>query len=179
MEPRIVALDTEHLPALRHFLDALPEGDRTFIKEDVHDPAVAEGWVAEPGGLRSWVAVEESGAVVGLVSVRPLIGWSSHVGDLRLVVAPDRRGQGLGRALARHALREAVAAGLEKVVVEVVAEQDGAVRMFTDLGFRGEALLRDHIRDRAGTLRDLLVLAHDAREEWSSMASVGIEGELT
>ena len=50
--------------------------------------------------------------------------------------------------------------------------------MFTDLGFRGEALLRDHIRDRAGTLRDLLLLAHDAREEWSSMASVGIESEL-
>ena len=50
--------------------------------------------------------------------------------------------------------------------------------MFTDLGFRGEALLRDHIRDREGELRDLLVLAHDAGDEWSSMASVGLEGEL-
>jgi ribosomal protein S18 acetylase RimI-like enzyme len=178
MAPRIVALDAEHLPALRRFLDALPEGDVTFIKEDVHDPAVAEGWLASPRGLRCWVALEDADAVAGLVSVQPLVGWSSHVGELRLVVDPDLRGRGLGRALAGHALREAVAAGLEKVVVEVVAEQEGAVRMFTDLGFRGEALLRDHIRDRAGTLRDLLVLAHDAREEWSSMASVGIEGEL-
>ena len=116
--------------------------------------------------------------MLGLVSVRPLLGWSAHVGELRLVVAPAQRGRGRGRTLAQHALREALAAGLEKIVVEVVAEQEGAVRMFTDLGFRPEALLKDHIRDRSGELRDLLVLAHDAAEEWSAMASVGLEGEL-
>jgi ribosomal protein S18 acetylase RimI-like enzyme len=178
MAVEIAALDAQRLPALRRFLDGLPEGDVTFIKEDVRDPEVAEGWLAAPRGLRCWVAVDESGAVLGLVSIQPLVGWSSHVGELRLVVDPERRGRGLGRTLARHALREAVDAGLEKVVVEVVAEQEGAVRMFTDLGFRGEALLRDHIRDRSGALRDLLLLAHDVREEWSSMASVGIDGEL-
>src|SRR5687768_17457121 len=116
------------------------------MKEDVREPGVAESWSRGPGGLRTWVAVEPSDTVVGIVSVRPLIGWSAHVGELRLVVDPARRGRGVGRALARHALREALAAGLEKVVVEVVAEQEGAVHMFSDLGFRGEALLRDHIR---------------------------------
>jgi L-amino acid N-acyltransferase YncA len=166
-----------HLPALRRFLDALPDGDVTFIKEDVRDPAVAETWVSAPGALRVWVAVDD-GDVAGIVSIHPLVGWSSHVGELRLVVDPARRGRGVGRALAAHALRAAVAAGLRKVVVEVVAEQEGAVRMFGDLGFRGEALLRDHIRDRSGELRDLVVLAHDVAEEWSSMASVGVEDEL-
>jgi ribosomal protein S18 acetylase RimI-like enzyme len=174
----IAPLDAGHLPALRRFLDALPDGDVTFIKEDVRDPAVAEAWVREGGPARRWVALEDSGAVSGLVSVRPLVGWSAHVGELRLVVDPGHRGRGLGRALARHALHEAVEAGLAKVVVEVVAEQEGAVRMFTDLGFRGEALLKDHIRDRSGALRDLLVLAHDARDEWSAMASVGVGDEL-
>ena len=38
--------------------------------------------------------------------------------------------------------------------------------------------LQDHIRDRSGTLRDLLVLAHDAGDEWSAMASVGVEDEV-
>ncbi|HWT23333.1 MAG TPA: GNAT family N-acetyltransferase [Solirubrobacteraceae bacterium] len=174
----IVALDAQRVPALRRFLDALPDGDVTFIKEDVRDPGVAEAWARGPGGLRTWVAVDGPDTVAGIVSVRPLVGWSSHVGELRLVVDPARRGRGVGRALARHALRAALAAGLEKVVVEVVAEQEGAVRMFSDLGFRGEALLRDHIRDRSGALRDLLVLAHDAREEWSSLASVGVDDEL-
>lgn len=176
--PRIAPLDGGQLPALRTFLDALPDGDVTFIKEDVRDPAVAGAWVRDDGPTRRWVAVDEAGAVLGLVSVRPLLGWSAHVGELRLVVAPAQRGRGRGRTLAQHALGEALAAGLEKIVVEVVAEQEGAVRMFTDLGFRPEALLKDHIRDRGGELRDLLVLAHDAAEEWSAMASVGLEGEL-
>lgn len=174
----ITALAEEHLPGLREFLDGLPDGDVTFIKEDVRDPAVAESWVREPGTTRLSVAVSESGAILGLVSVRPLMGWSAHVGELRLVVDPAARGQGVGRALAMHALREALEGGLEKLVVEVVAEQEGAVRMFSELGFRGEALLSDHIRDRSGELRDLLVLAHSAGDEWSAMATLGLEGEV-
>jgi ribosomal protein S18 acetylase RimI-like enzyme len=175
----IAALGPEHLPALRAFLDGLPEGDVTFIKEDVRDPAVAERWVREPDPACRWVALEEDGgSIAGLVSIRPLVGWSSHVGELRLVVAPAARGRGLGRTLARHALQKALELGLAKIVVEVVAEQEGAVRMFTDLGFRGEALLENHIRDRSGELRDLFVLAHSAGDEWSSMATVGIEDEV-
>jgi ribosomal protein S18 acetylase RimI-like enzyme len=174
----IDALQPAHLPALRAFLDALPERDLTFIKEDVRTPAVAEAWARDAGPARRWVAVDDDGAVRALLSVVPLVGWSSHVGDLRLVVDPGARGQGLGRELARHALREALGMGLQKVVVEVVAEQEGAVAMFSDLGFRGEALLTCHIRDRSGQLRDLLVLAHEAGEEWSSLASLGVEDEL-
>lgn len=174
----IAELSAEHVPALHAFLDALPDGDVTFIKEDVRDPAVAESWARSPGQTRISVALDGSGAVLGLVSVRPLMGWSAHVGELRLVVDPAARGQGVGRKLSMHALREAIDLGLEKVAVEVVAEQEGAVRMFSDLGFRGEALLEDHIRDREGALRDLLVLSHAVGSEWSAMASVGLEDEV-
>jgi hypothetical protein len=39
-------------------------------------------------------------------------------------------------------------------------------------------LLRDHIRDRSGQLRDLMVLAHHVGETWSGMATVGVDQEL-
>jgi ribosomal protein S18 acetylase RimI-like enzyme len=68
--------------------------------------------------------------------------------------------------------------GLAKVVVEVVATQDSAVRLFDELGFRGEALLTAYIRDRSGALRDLLVLAHDVDDQWSAMSSLGIADDL-
>jgi RimJ/RimL family protein N-acetyltransferase len=84
----------------------------------------------------------------------------------------------VGAALARHGLRQALEAGLQKVVVEVVSEQEGAIRMFTDLGFRGEAVLVDHIRDRSGQLQDLLVLAHAADDEWATMSSLGVGEEV-
>jgi ribosomal protein S18 acetylase RimI-like enzyme len=94
------------------------------------------------------------------------------------VVSPASRGTGLGRELARRALVEAVGAGLSKLVVEIVAEQGAALALFTDLGFTGEALLVDHIRDRSGQLRDLMVLAHHVNRTWEEMDTVGVADEL-
>jgi ribosomal protein S18 acetylase RimI-like enzyme len=175
----VVALGPERCDALLRFFAQLPEGDLTFIKEEVTDPDTVRSWAAGPASGGRWVAVGEDGdEVAGYVAVRPLPGWSDHVGEVRLVVAPSHRGSGLGRELARHALVQAVGSGLTKLVVEVVAEQGAALALFTDLGFTGEALLVDHIRDRSGQLRDLMVLAHHVRDTWAGMDTVGVADEL-
>ncbi|TFV52420.1 GNAT family N-acetyltransferase [Blastococcus sp. TF02A-35] len=172
----VEALGAGHADALQRFFAGLPEGDRTFIKEDVTDPATVRAW-AEDGTAR-WVATGPDGGIDGYVAVRRLSGWSDHVAELRLVVGPRRRGSGLGRVLARHAVTEAIASGATKLVVEVVAEQGAALALFTALGFRGEALLEDHIRDRSGQLRDLLVLAHRVDATWSAMDTLGLPEAL-
>jgi L-amino acid N-acyltransferase YncA len=162
--------------ALTAFFAAVPEHERTFFKEDVSDRTTVEGWLGDERGRRG-IACED-GAVAGYVAVVPLVGWSDHVGEVRLVVAPGRRRSGVGRELARWALVQAVDCGLRKLVVEVVAEQDGAVAMFQALGFQAEGLLRDHVRDRDGALRDLVLLAHPIEEQWEAMATAGIDEEL-
>jgi ribosomal protein S18 acetylase RimI-like enzyme len=183
-EPAVVELRAEHCEALVRFFAELPEGDRTFLKEEVDDPAVVQAWAAgADAGSRRWLVLAgdepgSAGEVLGYLAVRRLAGWSDHVGDLRLVVSPAGRGTGLGRRLARHALGQAVEAGMSKLVVEVVAEQGAALSLFTDLGFTGEALLEDHIRDRTGELRDLLVLAHHVGRTWSGMDTLGMPEAL-
>jgi L-amino acid N-acyltransferase YncA len=157
--------------ALERFLDEIPDADRTFLKEDVADPDVVAAWV-RPGDARS-IALD-GGDVVGYVAVIPLHGWSSHVGEVRIVVDPDHRGRGVGQALARHAVLEALELGVAKLVVEVIADQEALIAMFVALGFEPEALLIDHVRDRSGELRDLLVLAHSVADQWASMAAAGI-----
>ena len=47
--------------------------------------------------------------------------------------------------------------------------------MFRRLGFEGEALLRDHVRDRNGQLSDLLILAHFADENSSALNGLGVD----
>ncbi|HEY5858364.1 MAG TPA: GNAT family N-acetyltransferase [Aldersonia sp.] len=170
----IDALTPGHTDALVRFFAELPSGDLTFVKDDVTATAV-RAWIRE-GGLR-WVATDAD-TVTGYAAVRPLTGWSDHVAEIRLVVRPDRRGTGLGRALAQRALAESHDAGMRKIVVELVAEQEHAIAMFASLGFVGEALLRDHIRDREGELRDLVMLAHHVDTTWSVMESVGLADEL-
>ena len=133
--------------AVERFVERVPEGDRTFFKEDVEAPGVLDAWT-RPGTARA-VAVED-GEVIGYVAVVPLHGWSSHVGEVRVIVDPDRRGRGIGRALARRAVLEAVELELRKMVVEVVADQEPTIAMFRSLGFDPEALLTDHVRDQLG-----------------------------
>lgn len=170
-------LTAEHVPALQRFFETLPEGDTTFIKEDL-SPEVLGTWT-DPGrrGNR-WLEVDEQGRVLGFVALLPLRGWSSHVGELRLVVHPDARGQGVGRRLAQLALREATGMALTKLIVEVVAAQQGLIAMFNALGFSAEALLEDHIRDRTGQLQDIVLLAHTVDENWSAMAVTGVDAAL-
>jgi ribosomal protein S18 acetylase RimI-like enzyme len=163
----------EDLDALMEFFARVPESERTFFKEPVLDRGVVESWLTSDAGRRG-LAVDGS-RVAGYVAVIRLSGWSDHVGELRLVVDPDLRGQGLGRDLARWALLQAVDCGLEKLFVEVVAGQDGAVSMFQALGFHAEGLLRDHVRDRHGDLRDLVLLAHPVSDQWSAMRTAGID----
>jgi len=173
----VVELGPAHGDALLRFFQGLPERDLTFIEEQVTDPDVVRSWASGSGGARRFLAVDGE-EVAGYVAVRPLLGWSAHVGEVRLVVSPTRRGSGLGRQLARQALVTAIGDGLAKLVVEVVAEQGAALALFTDLGFTGEALLRDHVRDREGELRDLMVLAHHVDDTWSGMATVGLDDAL-
>lgn len=161
---------------LRSFFDRIPEGDRTFFKEDVHAADIVPAWVEDTRAKRS-VAVGD-GEIVGCVAVIPGVGWSSHVGELRLVVDPLRRRQGLGRKLARRGLVDAIRLGLKKIVVEVVADQTPAVAMFQNLGFSAEALLRDYVKDRSGELRDLVLLAHSVDDRSSEMSTLGIDDEL-
>jgi len=162
--------------ALTRFLSRIPEGDRTFFKEDDLDPQIVPLWTQESRARRS-IAIDGA-QIVGAIAVIPGLGWSSHVGELRLVVDPDQRRRGLGRQLARRGLVDAIQLGLGKIVVEVVADQTPAVAMFQSLGFNAEALLRDHVRDRSGALRDLIVLAHSVKDSWSEMATIGIEDAL-
>ena len=161
--------------ALSRFFERIPESDRTFLKEDVSDAHVLEDWVQPRQGRT--IAVED-GEVAGALAVVPLHGWSSHVGEVRLVVDLGHRGRGIGRRLARQAVRDAVDMGLGKLVVEVISDQAPLIAMFRGLGFEPEALLTDHVRDRSGETRDLIVLANSVDEQFAALSAAGVAEQL-
>lgn len=174
-------LSAELRPALEAFFGRVPESDHNAFAEDVFAPGLVAGWLTDTKGRRV-VALdgkdEHGERIVGYAAVLPLVGWSAHVGSLRVVVDPACRGKGVGRELARHGLLAGLEMGLDKLVVEVVVDAVPAIGMFEGLGFEPEALLRDHVRDRAGVLRDLVVLSHLVDGTWSGMTAAGIEDDL-
>ncbi len=170
--PRIVAMTRDDAPAVSMFIQRVPRGEYLFLKEDIGNPMVVDSWRTRRGFqvFIAYVGVE----VAALLAVVPGLGWSAHVGELRLVVDPAWRGQGIGAALARRGLEAAVASGLVKLTTEVLADQTGVINLFNGLGFVGEALFTDQARDNDGQLHDVLVLAHPVIDTWASVTALGI-----
>jgi ribosomal protein S18 acetylase RimI-like enzyme len=168
-------LTHEDAPLAVELLESMPEGDRTFFKEVV-DVETVHRWCDGPSSR--WLLVDDEGAAVAYLAVVPGVGWSAHVGELRLIVTPMHRRRGIGTRLARAGLLEGVRAGLTKLTVEVVADKGGDLEMFSALGFEPEGLLVDHIRDRSGALRDLVILSHRVDEVADGLARIGVDGEV-
>src|SRR5215210_5992039 len=102
----------EDIDSLLAFFARIPAAERTFFKEEVLEREDVEAW-GTGAGRRALAC--DGGDVVGYVAVVPLSGWSDHVGEIRLVVDPERRRAGIGRELARWALVQAVDGGLRKL----------------------------------------------------------------
>ena len=153
----IQPLTAEHRQAVQAFVERIPGGDRSFLDRTLLTQVAVNTWTLAVPARRS--VVVDGGDVVALVTVVPGSGWVGHVGDLRVIVQPDRRGQGLGRALISEGLALATSLGLEKLTVEVMSTNAAAEAMFAGFGFTREAVLHDHVEDGDGQYQDLVLLS--------------------
>jgi ribosomal protein S18 acetylase RimI-like enzyme len=176
----IVAFDTADPRRVSAFFESLAGIDRTFIHADVLVPDVLDAWMHPVGTSRDRRYLATKGDdVVGYLAVLPENDLSAHVAAIRIVVHPAHRRQGIASDLARHAVVSAARDGIKKLVVEVVADQDATVAMFTGLGFEAEGLLREHVLSDAGVAYDLLVLSHFVDELYETMTAAGVEEAVT
>ena len=159
---RIRPFRSEDRAAMQSFAGGLPEHDLLFLGRDLRHPRVIAAWIDAIGdGRIDGMVAEEDAALVGTAAlVRDPLGWSAHVGEVRLLVAADRRGAGLGRDLLQAVMQIATTRGLTKLTAAMTPDQTGAIALFETLGFAREACLRDQVRDGSGRLHDLVVLAH-------------------
>ncbi|MFT3811809.1 MAG: GNAT family N-acetyltransferase [Acidovorax sp.] len=151
--------DREALVAL---VAQLPEHDLLFLRRDISHPKVIDAWMrqCESGELHSLVAWDGA-AMIGCTAIfTDDLSWSRHVGELRILTSPAWRGRGLGRLMMQECFIQALGLGLKKLVAQMTTDQRSGISVFEDMGFKAEALLADHVADRAGGLHDLVLLSH-------------------
>jgi RimJ/RimL family protein N-acetyltransferase len=162
--------------AVLAFAQKLPTHDLLFLPRNISEPKVMSAWVKEieRGDIVSLLAVK-NGRVVGCGTlVRDPHSWSTHVGEIRMVVSQEVRGQGVGKALSQETFALALCAGLEKLSVQMTVDQQAAIALFEGLGFKAEALLRDHVRDVGGKKHDIVVLGHNVAQVAAQMEAYGL-----
>ncbi len=146
--------------ALLAFFHAIPAPERLRVfRDNVVDPVVVGSWCREidPRRVLSLVAVE-GGQIVADVSLhRDPRFIKSHVGELRLAVAPADRHRGIGRRMVLEALDLAPHLGLAWVDVEAVSDDSDAEPLLRELDFLEAGRLPGHARDITGATADLVL----------------------
>lgn len=90
---------------------------------------IARRWDFVPGA--TWLAMSPIGPVGTIQGLRTgPVGMIQNVG-----VVPQSRGKGIGKSLLASAITGYALAGIPKVQLEVSANNEGAVRLYRDMGF--------------------------------------------
>ena len=161
--------------AIARFARNMPPHDLLFLARDIREPKVLEAWLRsqEQGHIASLIAVAGGEVVATIAALSDRFSWSPHVWDIRLLVAPDWRGKGLGRRLLGQIIDQAIAAGAGKLTARMTPDQAGAITLFEECGFRAEAMLKDQVRAPDGSLHDLAVLSLDPLREAARREAFG------
>jgi RimJ/RimL family protein N-acetyltransferase len=148
--------------AILAFARSLPPEDLLFLRMDLTQESVVDEWmenVAE-GHSTTLVAFDGSGLVGYAAIHRNRAPWTRRVGEIRVNVAQNYRGRGLGRVLTGQVFDLAHELGLQKLMAQMTSDQQGAQSAFRRLGFVPEALLADYVEDMNGTTRDLVLMTY-------------------
>ncbi len=151
--------------AFLQFARALPHDDLLFLREDISSSGVVDSMVRNVQDGIDFVLVAENRNTREIVGYASLHGepmrWTRNVGEVRVIVASDYRGSGLGGRMVRDVIEAAPNFGSRKITAQMTVDQGGARAAFERLGFAEEATLHGWVTDRRGLPRDLLIMSLD------------------
>jgi RimJ/RimL family protein N-acetyltransferase len=138
------------------------ERDRAFLRTDLTSPAVVDEWIVNLGrGRLVTVLAEVDGHVVGYGNLHhDETLWTNHMGEIRVLVDRETRGQGIAKRLIAELFHIAREMKLERVYCQIPADQARVRNLFEELGFQSEAILQRWLMSREGKLYDLLIMTH-------------------
>jgi RimJ/RimL family protein N-acetyltransferase len=153
---------------LLDFFRRVDDRDLMFLRNDVRDPATIDQWVEHLDYRRVFPLIAEvEGRIVGNATLHMRkVGWKRHLGNVRIVIAKEYQGKGLGTLMVNEIIDLAAEFGLEKLVAEIHLLAHTALATFKNAGFSAKAVFEDLVKDPSGQKGDLVVMVCDvlARE---------------
>ena len=154
-------LSPDDKDALLSFFQGVPEEDRFYLNSDVTAPRVIREFTERIDLSQTipLVAEREGEIIADATLHRSRRAARRHVGELRIVVAPEYRGKGLGVRLIREFIQIGRDLELRRLVFELVSDrQQPAIEAAQAAGFQLIAVLQGRVLDLNGAERDLVIL---------------------
>jgi RimJ/RimL family protein N-acetyltransferase len=156
---------------LLDFFKRLPEEDRLFLKDDVTDPKVIASWAHNLDYDHVIpILAEIDDRIIGDATLhKRTTDKPTDIGEIRIVIDKDFRRRGLGKRLAREIYYLALSKKMNRLVAEVVEDQQAVIRTCEILGFRREKVLEDEAKDLHGEKHNLVIMTANVDALWKTM----------
>ena len=129
------ATDSDRDAIWKIFQEVVAAGDTYPIDPKISRENAFAYWFQN--GACAFVA-EQDGWIVGIYTLHPnQSGGGAHVANAAFMVPASARGQGIGRAMGEHCLKEAGRLGFRAIQFNfVVATNESAVKLWQTLGMK-------------------------------------------
>lgn len=159
------------LQDLVDFFTRLPPESRRYLRYDVTDVEAVRNRLMQMDSANHWRMIAEmEGRILGDATLdRRRESWAKHVAEMRGVIDPGYVQYGVGPILFGELLETASAAGIERLVCEVLKQDTERIEMMDAIGFVQEAVLKNYARDMSGRLQDLIIMTNDLSDAWNRL----------
>ena len=162
-------LERRDAELLKDFFQRIPPEDRWYLRDDVSNVDTVRQWAEQVNYDRVIPIIALNGErILGDATLhRRRYGSSCHVGELRILIAPEARTKRLGTWMLLDLIQLATSLGLEKLVAEVVSTEIAALRALRHLDFVREAVLPDLHKNRVGDYHDQVIMVKNLSPRWT------------
>jgi L-amino acid N-acyltransferase YncA len=154
--------------ALYSFFVSLGAEDRRSLRNDVTDRKLIEKWARSLNYDRILpILAEHDGQIVANATLHyQTFGWGRHVAEVRVTIAPEFQGRGLGRALLEEITRLACQNRVKKLLARIVTNREGVIKAFERAGFSQLTVLPKYVKDlQSQQYADIALLVKELQPE--------------
>ena len=117
-------------------LHDVPEELENAVRETIKECGAVEPlWFSD--GAKRYFIINDSDAILGVVNIRPNMD-NQHVrtwaGNIEMIIKPEYRGQGCGKATLKLALKKCKEIGLKQVLLTNIGESESIEHLILSCG---------------------------------------------
>ena len=152
---------------LSSFFSDIPKKDLIIYREDVYKSQSIQTWFLDETYKKDLqlLALLDSEVVAEGTIHKEGIYWK-NAAEIKLIVKPDYRNQGIGSYMFNTLLYEFFERRLQKVIVRYTPNNDSFIKIINHYGFKPETVFKSYVKiDNKDEEQDLVIASYNL-EDW-------------
>jgi RimJ/RimL family protein N-acetyltransferase len=149
------------------FFFSIPEEDLLIFKEDVTKNEPVKSWFISDTYKKDFqlVALNKNEIISKGTIHKEGVYWQ-NAAELKLIVKPQYRGQGIGSIMFNALLSEIFNMKINKVIVRFSSDNNSFIKILNNYGFKAETTLKSYIKIPDKNINKDMIIASYNLNDW-------------